>query len=502
MTYMKRWIKLRSRLAVLMSALMLISPVFISCTDSGSGKAEETTAAATEGITEQTTAAGHELSDLPDTHDLSGYEYRIMNSDYSWDNFRCNLINAKELTAEILNDTVYNRNLMLKDKYNFKITEISTGAADPTSSLTKSVLAGEDVCDVAVCTLSTALKSVYSNIFVDVEDVPNINITKSYWDQGMIEQLSLKGVVYFLSGDILLSDDDSLSFTMYNRQMADGYGIENLYDTTREGKWTYDKMMECIKTVITDLNNDSKFDQNDVIGVLYHKGTCFNAYLASCNVSLCYTDADENIQLISDTTHAVDAYDKIAQLLTTQGYAYDWTKFGNAEVQANGIITMIESKQALFSNMIISQVRRFYRNIATDFGILPMPKLDESQESYITSGTGSHALFIPSTNIHLEETGFITEAMAAASYELTDVYYHTALESKYTRDAESYEMIELGTEKIIYDMAAVYGWGSLYSTLNSALHSGVAFTSIFTSGRTATAKLIEVFLASIEKKGS
>lgn len=497
---MKSRIKLRSCVAFLLIIILVFS-LLLSCSDTGQEKNDDIKNTETsEHNTEETTVSDRELSDLPDKYDLEEYEYRIMNSDYSWDNFRCNLINTTDISGEILNDTVYNRNTMLQEKYNFKITEISTGTADPTTNLVKMVLSGDDVCDVAVCTITNALKSVYTNAFMDVEDVPNINIKKRYWDQEMIEQLALKGTVYFLSGDILLSDDDSLTFTMFNREMADDYSMENLYDVTRAGKWTYDKMIECIKVVYTDLNNDGKYDQNDIIGVLFHQSTSFSAYMASCNVSLSYTDSENNIQLLSDTAHAVDAYDKLAELLRTPGYAYNWANFGSAETQANVIISMFENKQVLFSNAIISQVRRFYRNINTNFGVLPMPKLSETQEQYITSGTGMHALFIPITNKNLEKTGFVTEALAAESYQLTDAYYYTALESKYTRDAESFEMIKLGTERIIYDMAAIYGWGSLYSSLNNALHNGIAFSSIYASGKNAAAKDIEKFLSSIEKK--
>ena len=45
-----------------------------------------------------------------------------------------------------------------------------------------------------------------------------------------------------LNGDILVTDNDSMMMTMYNRPLAEDFGIENLYDAVREGRWTYDLM--------------------------------------------------------------------------------------------------------------------------------------------------------------------------------------------------------------------------------------------------------------------
>lgn len=81
------------------------------------------------------------------------------------------------------------------------------------------------------------------------------------------------------------------------------------------------------------------------------------------------------------------------------------------------------------------QVRRLYRDVTADFGLLPMLKLDESDDNYTTTVWKSfEALTVPITNSKLAETGFVLEALAEAGDKVSYAYYNICLESKYTRD--------------------------------------------------------------------
>lgn len=486
------------RLTALVLSVLLLTIGTVACADKGDITTETSGSAATEttaaGTLAETTAetSKHDTSDLPERN-LGGFEYRILSMDTNWDSIRLNTIVADAISGEIINDTIYARDLALTEKYNFKFKYISNGTSDPAAAVRTSVLAGEDSCEIAVCALTTGLKYVTSGIFANMNEIPNVNTEKNYWNQSAISDLSIKGKVYFLLGDIMISDDDGLTLTMYNTAMAKDYDIPDLYALAREGKWTYDMMIANMKKVVSDLNSDGKYDSKDNIGLLFFKDSGLAQYYAAADTLLFTKDAEDVPCIISDTTRAVDVYGKIKELLTTPGYTYDWKGFGGSAEQIAGITTMIENKQVLFQNMIMSQVRRFYRDIKTDFGILPLPKFDENQECYCTYGN-CHAIYIPATNKHLDETGFITEALGAASGELTDVYYGVCLESKYTRDEQSFEMIELATEKIIFDMGMIYGWGGLFTSLNTSLHAGNEFSAVYKSAEKIAEKEIAKFL--------
>ena len=77
---------------------------------------------------------------------------------------------------------------------------------------------------------------------------------------------------------------------------------------------------------------------------------------------------------------------------------------------------MIGNKQVLFQNMVLSLVRRNYRDIELDFGLLPLPKYDEKQENYSTNvNLATPYIFVPVSVKEPDKVGFALEALAEAS---------------------------------------------------------------------------------------
>ena len=96
------------------------------------------------------------------------------------------------------------------------------------------------------------------------------------------------------------------------------------------------------------------------------------------------------------------------------------------------------------------------------FGILPYPMYDEAQNEYnnlISTGLVPTAS-IPYNNKELERTGATLEAMAYYSVDtLTAAYYDSALKSRYVRDEESGEMLDILFATRVYDLGFIFNWG-------------------------------------------
>ena len=86
------------------------------------------------------------------------------------------------------------------------------------------------------------------------------------------------------------------------------------------------------------------------------------------------------------------------------------------------------------------------------------------------------------------------EAMADASYDLTDTYINACLSGKYTRDQESFEMIELTMENIVLDMTFIFDFGQLGSTLTKAINNHTPFISTFESLKPVVVSEIDKFV--------
>ena len=92
------------------------------------------------------------------------------------------------------------------------------------------------------------------------------------------------------------------------------------------------------------------------------------------------------------------------------------------------------------------------------FGLVPMPKLDDSQEeyrSYVAYNTAF--LVIPTTQKNTARAGFILDALNYESYiDTLPIYYDVTLSQKGLRNEESIEMLELIRENRGADLMAVY----------------------------------------------
>ena len=235
----------------------------------------------------------------------------------------------------------------------------------------------------------------------------------------------------------------------------------------------------------------------DTVGLLYANNNCVAPYFASAGVYLVTKDENDLPVLGQMTDRMSDMYDKMMIFLDESRYGCNWIHF---KEQVKAITTLVENKQALFQNMILSQIRRLYRDVETDFGILPIPKFDENQEDYATSIWKSfEVITIPVTAKNTDKIGFAVEALAAASDTLTEAYYDICLNSKYTRDEESFDMINLTRANVIYDIGAFYDWGKMYSSITTAAaETNSALASLIDSYKPATEADIKAYVDAVK----
>jgi len=143
----------------------------------------------------------------------------------------------------------------------------------------------------------------------------------------------------------------------------------------------------------------------------------------------------------------------------------------------------MEADRALY---YITAMNRVFllRGMETDFGILPNPKLDETQDDYhvIMTYGNTNSISVPITNPDLDRTSIILEALSYESSITTyPAYIETTIKGKHARDEESIEMLELIFDNRAFDLGIIFNWGdcaSLYQTLvntgNPDLASAIA----------------------------
>ena len=135
--------------------------------------------------------------------------------------------------------------------------------------------------------------------------------------------------------------------------------------------------------------------------------------------------------------------------------------YGTSVVSDQAYTKMFENGQGLFFLLRLDDIE-FMRASETDFGVLPIPKYSEDQDTYYST-VSQHTcglMSIPVTISDPSRDGIILEALAAESKNLVQpAYYEVNLQGKYTRDNESGEMLEIILANRVYDLGCIYSFG-------------------------------------------
>jgi hypothetical protein len=131
----------------------------------------------------------------------------------------------------------------------------------------------------------------------------------------------------------------------------------------------------------------------------------------------------------------------------------------NGQVEGAEMMAQWMSGRVMFFDGLLKYASNM-RDMEDDFGILPLPKFDEAQAKYCTTpGAGINLFAVPVTVKDSECVSAVLEGLAILGHQdIIPTYYDTVLKSKYARDEESAEMLDLIRENIIVDFGAqIYG---------------------------------------------
>lgn len=394
--------------------------------------------------------------------------------EYSWQAASYSNIAAEEENGEPINDALYNRNLAVEEALDVTIDVYSVGGSNRKNNddeLQKLILAGDDLVDAAFLFANDmAGMLTEEGMLIDFGEVSTLNTEASWWNQEIINEMAVGGAQKVITGDISLYTAFSPQLLFMNKEVASQFKIDDCYDLVREGKWTYDKMIEYSSLVASDINGDTKMDQNDRYGVLLQGGLMsytLNAGDVKCTVK----NADGQPELSVYSPRSVNIVEKMAEFMTNANICCNANTYSSqySNVFYEMFIPMFRDNQALFywNQLLISFE---LRAMESDYGLLPLPKYDEAQENYFAPVNNSWAMLlaIPATNADLARTGHILDALGYYSQQIVKPeFIDTTIRHKSLRDEDSGEMLELILDHTTIDAALVYNWGKMYDLLNS-----------------------------------
>jgi len=261
-----------------------------------------------------------------------------------------------------------------------------------------------------------------------------------------------------MASDLLILDKEATNALLFNKDLMANLGLDLPYRLVNDGKWTMDAMNNMIKGAAADLNGDGKMDTNDRWGFAVYNDT-LHALLVSGGGALAAKDANDVPYMNFTSQQNLSILDKVTNLMYNPNYVLN-----TSGMDYTNWTPMFEGNQILFLWMRMRVVDLF-RGMDANFGIIPLPKYDESQTNYLSvvNPYSGVLLGVPKCADNLERVSIILEALSAESrYTLQPAYYDITLQRKYTRDNESSEMLDIIFNSRVYDVGAMYGFGNVF----------------------------------------
>ena len=373
------------------------------------------------------------------------------------------IIAEEEENGDVVNDAIVKRNRAVEERFEVNIENyvVSDDLYNWYDKLATSVLAGDNICDVAGHYAYLTYKAVQKGIYQDWNTIPYIDQSKPWWRQDVNESATINGKLFGITGYLGMSLMDYTFAMFFNQKYLEDYGYksEDLYQLVYDGNWTFDKFSEIIKNMYVDLNSDGQRDDDDFYGYATRTSTPLDIWQAAFDMPISRKSSDGKLELDVLTEKRVSALEKLntfyttnngARLQTNPGYTTSWIWYEQFNF-ASGRQTFVPS--------IFLAAHELYRDMTDNYGIVPIPKWDEEQENYYANINDRYAVWgVPMTVTDTEFVGIIVEAMASETLKTVyPAYYDVALKDKFSNDEDTAKMVDIVSAGMQFDVAYMFG---------------------------------------------
>ena len=363
-----------------------------------------------------------------------------------------------------MGDAITKRNLAVEKKHDIVIKHEKT--PDIVSKVRSSTMSGTIEFDAILASGADISTMATEGLLYDLNTVDRFDFTKSYWDSNACEQLSMGGKLYFTNCALNIH---ALGWAMFfNKYLIEEYNLESPYALMEKNEWTIDNWAELVKSCNADLNGDGSMTVEDRYGLLagHAIGRMFS-YAAGLRATVNDPNTGKPVvTLMSDKNKISAIYSKLNEVMSNSEYVCcsecdhkDKHEFNTKFAYARHLFTQ---DYYLFTINDAEDVHD-YAQMEHEFGIVPIPKYDSNQESYMTQYPANNNTFaLPSLMEDKERTfNIIEDFNYYSSFIVYKAWFDVILTRRYARDDASEETLRTLKENRVYDIGMFYDFGGL-----------------------------------------
>lgn len=461
--------------------LLLFAALLCACgSPADEGGTQNTAPAETEAATQAETEFRYEAA-VPQA-DFGGETFRVATCDPA--NFTCILgFDFEEDSADIVDSSIYYRNRDIEETYNVTFAhEYYPDWSDLPPILQEAALTGDDYYQLIMMINREAFSAAVNGYVMPYSEIPYVDTTQPWYMQHVNEMLTIGGKTVIAYTDECMNAYLQTCCVFFNKQIIASHDLADPYQLVRDGKWTQDAFYSMATEVATDVNGDGKFAPGDLYGVVTEADFFYPSMWVGSGINTITKDADD-IPVFTGPgdERLMDAIETLVEHIKTDGFMLESfkEKLGEGEEARNEGCRYFAEGNALFRYGIVANVRSL-RDMNADFGILPSPKYEESQETYYGRMIDGWIHVAPTSVQNLELLGTMIEALGAESKNyVIPAFFDIALTDKLTRDADSEEMLDIIFDNITIDLGDTVWYDSVRSQMTPRISDGKTDTASF-----------------------
>ena len=368
-------------------------------------------------------------------------------------------------TGSLINDAVFNKVATVEDRFNVDIqfNDVYAFTSDDMQHLVRSIHSGDDVCELAQGHDLTTANCALEGMFLNVLDLPHLDFSQPWWPSETIESMTVAGQIYLMFNNISYTSLAQTRVMFFNKSMLSELDLDDPYQFVYDGTWTLEQMRIMSNEAYFDLNGNQRKDNDDRLGFAHGENYCI---LETFSVEPYKKDKDGMLYYEMEIERLHDIVTTLAGVSYGVGGLIVGGEDNAEQIFSDG--------RALFTyTNLHAAITDFSQANNLIYGILPMPKLDESQKSY-GAGATDRPIVVPNTaEDRADMVGIITEALnIEGSKQVYPAYFEISMKSRYADQTDDAKMLDIIHENTVISFTYLYGRNrSAYNTmLNDLFH--------------------------------
>ena len=484
-------------LALLVTVLLLLSSVGLVACESSSGSDDSTT----EGDGPAVSYNDKEyVPNVPEGTTFNDATFSVLSLDPGMYASSIVQFDFEEDQEDVVDAAIFKRNRRIEADYRIVFDSEYCAIEEATPALQEQILADEDTYKLIMMISREAFGQSLEGNVMPYSSLPHVDMSQPWYMTKVNDEFSIYGYNVLAYTDECINGYMQSTCIFFNMDIVNNNSnIENPYDLVQEDNWTQEKFYELANNAKSNINDSSVFsaDDGDIFGVIAEGDNFYTAMWIGAEVKTIEKDK-RDMPMYTATTNErlIDVLEILDLNLKMEGfYCNTWSQFsdvvGGGDSQREAAMQYFSEGGGLFRVGTVGQIQ-LLRSMEADFGIVPLPKYDDSQETYYSRFIDGWLHVVPSSVRATEMTGVILEALGAESKNLViPAFFDVALDNKYVRDEDierTREMLDIIFNNVTMDLGETAWQNYIRNPILSAIESGDGAFSSTLAGITTIAE--------------